>query len=144
MGEKKSISIDDFEIYLDAQGEVNFDKLCYQISLKQNKNIESLLIKLQNEGHNLISISRMVIRHFNRLYQVKSLINQGKSEKMALDSLVPNVFFKYQNDFSKSVNMWDENQLMCFLKKINEVELFSKQDPVVASLVFRKLITQFI
>lgn len=144
MGNKKSIAIEDLENYLDMQGEVTFDKLCYQISLKQNKNIESLLTKLQNEGHNLISITRMVIRHFNRLYQVKSLINQGKSEKIALDSLMPNVFFKYLNDFSKSLSLWDENQLMYFLKKLNEVELFSKKDPAIASLIFRKLITQFI
>lgn len=144
IGDKQTIAIDDLQSYLDMQGEINFDNLCYQISLKQNKNIELLLTKLQNEGHNLVSITRMVIRHFNRLYQVKLSINQGKSEKNALDSLVPNVFFKYMSDFSKSLSLWDENQLILFLKKLNEVELFSKKDPVIALLIFRKLITQFI
>ncbi len=140
---RKHVLLEHLEDYLELQGEVTFDRLCYQVSLKQPKDVELLLFKLQNEGHNIVSITRMIMRHFNRLYQVKLLINQGKSEKMALDSLVPSVFFKQENDFCQSLKLWSEQQLMNFLKQLNELELMAKQNAVLSSLMIKKLFISF-
>lgn len=140
LGEKKHIIIDDLKDFLQLQGEVSFDKLCYQVSLKQNNDIELLLDKLQNEGHNLVSIIRILMRHFNRLYQVKLLIDQGRNEQMALDSLHPNVFFKQINDFSRSIKLWSKIELIEFLKQLNDLELIAKQSPSLANLALRKAV----
>ena len=142
LGDKKHVVMDDLKDFLQAQGDVTFDKLCYQVSLKQLNGIELLLDKLQSEGHNLVSITRMMIRHFNRLYQVKLLIEQGKSDQTALDSLQPNVFFKQVNDFTKSVKLWTKKQLIEFLQQLNELELAAKQNPGLANLRFRNSLMQ--
>ncbi|MEK6733908.1 MAG: hypothetical protein AABY27_02240, partial [Pseudomonadota bacterium] len=105
-GNKKHLEIQDLRNFLELQPEISFDKLCYQISLKKFENIEVILDRLQSEGHSLVSIIRMMLRHFNRLYQVKSLIEQGASEKQALDALSPPVFFKQMNDFTNSLKLW--------------------------------------
>jgi DNA polymerase-3 subunit delta len=139
LSDKKHVVIDDLKGFLQAQGEVTFDKLCYQASLRQE--CDQLLDKLQSEGHNLVSISRMLMRHFNRLYQVKLLIEQGKTEQAALDSLQPSVFFKQVNDFSKSLKLWTKKQLIEFLAQLNEIELLAKQNPSLANLMIRKYIT---
>lgn len=138
VGDKKHITMDDLKDFLEIQGEVSFDKLCYQISLKQINNIELLLDKLQNEGHNLVSIIRMLMRHFNRLFQVKLLLEQGNNEQTALDSLNPNVFFKHLNDFIRSFKLWSKEELIKFLEQLNDLELLAKQNPSLANLSLRK------
>ena len=139
LGEKKQVIESDLNGYLESQGEVNFDRLCYKMSLKETKELEPLLAKLQNEGHNLVSITRMLIRHFYRLYQVKHLITQGKTEQQAMASLFPPVFFKQVNDFSRSLKLWSDKELMSLLREFTELELISKQNPATAELILRNI-----
>lgn len=141
---KKHIKISDLEIYLELQGEINFERLCYQISLKKSANTELLLNKLQNEGHNLVSLIRIIIKHFDRLYQAKHMMKQGLTEKSALDRLTPPIFFKQVSDFCQSLKLWKEEDIISFLKKLNAIELLSKQNIILADLSLRKEITNFL
>ena len=84
------------------------------------------------------------MRHFNRLYQVKHLIGQGKTEQQALDSLTPPLFFKQVNNFSHSLKLWTEVQLVDFLKRLNQVELAAKQTSIPADLMFKALLLQIV
>ncbi len=136
---KKNIADKDLEDYLDLQGEANFDKLCYKMSLKEASELESLLVKLQNDGNNLVAIIRILIRHFFRLYQVKSLITQGKYEQEAMASLSPPVFFKQIQDFSRSVKLWSDLELFDLLESLNKIELLAKQNLPMADLALRKI-----
>lgn len=140
LGDKKHIVSSDLKDYLILQEEVSFDKLCYKISLKQITHIEKLLTKLEHEGHNLVSISRMLVRHFTRIYQVKNLIYLGKTEQQALTSLYPPVFFKQINDFSQSLRLWNEKELIDFLSKLNQIELTAKSKPSSANLMLKSTI----
>ena len=140
LGNKKSVVEEDLQGYLDSQGEITLDKLCYRISLKELKELEPLLIKLQNAGHNLVSITRMIIRHFYRLYQVKHLITKGKTEQQAMASLYPPVFFKQVNDFTRSLKLWSDEQLLDRLKSLTELELMAKKDLVTAGLILKNMI----
>lgn len=140
LGDKKSVVEEDLQGYLESQGEITLDKLCYKISLKEVKEIEYLLVKLQNTGHNLVSITRMIIRHFYRLYQVKHLIEEGKTEQQAMASLYPPVFFKQVNDFTRSLKLWDKKQLLDRLKSLTELELLAKKDQEVAKLMIKHII----
>lgn len=136
---KKNITDKDLEDYLDLQGEINFDKLCYKMSLKEISDLEGLLLKLQNDGNNLVSIIRVLIRHFFRLYQVKSLIMQGSSEAEAVASLSPPVFFKQVQDFNRSIKLWSDIELFDFLKDLNAIELMAKQNLSMAELALKKM-----
>lgn len=140
LGDKKNILEEDLQEYLDSQGEITLDRLCYKISLKEVKEIECLLVKLQNSGYSLVSIIRMIIRHFYRLYQVKHLITQGKIEQQAMASLYPPVFFKQVNDFTRSLKLWDNNQLLDLLKSLTELELIAKKNLSTADLMLRSII----
>ncbi len=136
---KNNITDKDLEDYLDLQGEANFDKLCYKMSLKEVSELEALLLKLQNDGNNLVSIVRVLIRHFFRLYQVKSLIIQGSIEQEAMASLSPPVFFKQVQDFGRSVKLWSDSELFNLLKSLNEIELMAKQNLSMAELHLKKI-----
>lgn len=142
LGDKKNIIEEDLEKYLESEGEVNFDKLCFKMSLKEVNNLETLLIKLQNEGHNLISISRMLSRHFYRLYQVKKIINTGQTEQQAMNSLFPPVFFKQTNNFTKSLKLWSEKELLEFLKQLNQFELMAKKDSATGELILKNMMVR--
>lgn len=136
--EKKQISIDDLHQYLEQQSDVTFDKLCYKISLKQKNDIESYLLKLQNEGHNAVALIRMISRHFFRIYQAKHLIiQQNKTEQQAMESLSPPVFFKQVNDFSRSLKLWNIQDLQNFLEKLTYAELEVKKNSTTASLTLQ-------
>jgi DNA polymerase-3 subunit delta len=140
LGDKKSVVEEDLQGYLDSQGEVTLDKLCYKISLKEQQDLESLLIKLQNSGYNLVSIIRVIIRHFYRLYQVKHLITQGKTDQQAMSSLFPPVFFKQVNDFNRSLRLWDDKQLLTRLNDLTELEMLAKKDILTAELMFKNIV----
>ena len=142
LNDKKQITTSDIKDYLEVQGEVSFDKLSYQLSLRQVDETELLLNNLQNEGHNLVSIVRMVARHFTRLLQTRLLIDQGKTEQQALDALVPALFFKQINDFSKSIKLWNKVQLIEILQQLTEVELAAKKASLSAELTLKKLIME--
>lgn len=97
------------------------------------------MLKLQNDGNNLVSIIRVLIRHFFRLYQVKSLIMQGSSEAEAVASLSPPVFFKQVQDFNRSIKLWSDIELFDFLKDLNAIELMAKQNLSMAELALKKM-----
>ena len=139
MGNKKHISIEDIEGYLDRQGEVTFEKLCYQISLRKAKDLEFYLNRLLSEGHNLVAITRMIMYHFHRLYQVKLLIEQGKSETAALESLSPPIFFKQIGEFTQSLNLWTKSQISEMLKQLVDLEFAAKQTSMPATLILRRI-----
>lgn len=144
LADKKHIVEEDLQGYLESQGEVSFDRLCYKMSLKEIKELEPLLIKLQNEGHNLVSITRVLNRHFYRLYQVKTLIIQGKEEQQAMNSLYPPVFFKQVNDFTRSIKLWSDVALLDILKKLTKLELMAKKNPITAELMLKNIMIQII
>jgi len=135
---KQHIALADLKGHLIWQTEVSFDNLCYQASLRQVNNIEGLLAKLQSEGHNLVSIIRMLIRHFSRLYQVRNLIDQGKPEQQAMSSLSPPVFFKQVEEFSKCLKLWTSPQLLQMLEQLNDLEFAAKQTSMPAGLMLRR------
>lgn len=139
LAEKDNFSLEDLEHYLELQGEVSFDKLCFQISLKQIQNIDLHIDKLQNEGHNLVAIIRILIRHFYRLHQVKQIISQGKTEQQALETLTPPIFFKQQNYFSRSLGLWSIEELQNLLSKLTKAELLAKKNPTLAELNLKSL-----
>ena len=140
LGDKKNILVSDLENYLHKQGEISFDKLCYQLSLREVDEIEELLLKLLNQGHNLVQIIRMVIYHFNRLHQVKCLIEQGKSEQQSIASLYPPIFFKQVENFNKSLTLWKKEQLIKTLMDLTAIELSTKQNSTTALTIFKQMI----
>ena len=139
LGDKTHILVKDLENYLVIQGEVSFDKLCYQLSLRESDGIDILLSKLQKQGHNLVQIIRMVIYHFNHIHQVKSLIDQKKSQQQAVATLFPPIFFKQQEKFNRSIKLWSKCQLIQMLKDLTDLELSAKQSAATAELLFKQM-----
>lgn len=144
LGDKKHVTFNDLAEFLENQEEVSFDRLSYKLSLKQKGDVENLYYKLRNEGHNPVSIVRFIARHFYRIYQVRILLDQGKSEAYAAETLHPPVFFKQVPDFNKSVKLWNNAQLVNILKKINELELEVKRSPQFANLSFKRLMLEIV
>ncbi len=144
LSDKKQLNRIDIIGFLDEQDEVSFDKFCYSVSLKKANNVKPLLIKLQNEGHNLVSIIRFLSKHIYRLYQVKSLIVNGQNEYNAINTLQPPVFFKQTNDFSQSLKLWGIKELIAFLDKLTKLELVAKQSPHLAQLEVERAIINII
>jgi DNA polymerase III subunit delta len=138
--QKKQITQQDLHLYIKQQEETSFDNLCYSLSLKKLKNIEIIINNLQHEGNNIVAITRVILRHFYRIYQVKNSIKQGKTIQQSIDSLYPSVFFKYIDHFAQSVKLWSEADLIAILKKLNNIELMAKTNPTSANLMLRNLI----
>lgn len=140
LADRKNLSKEDLSIYLELQGEISFDKLCYDVSLKKIRNSDSLVDKLLNEGHNVIAITRMLIRHFYRILQVKELIENGRNEQQALASLSPPVFFKQLHDFNNSLKLWSISEIKDLLKQLTKIELQSKQYSSPSALLLKNIL----
>lgn len=135
LGNKNNIKLSDIENYFDSLGAVSFERLCYDLSLRKIQNIQEQIEKLQQEGHNLVSIIRMVAYHFNRLYQARVIFEETKNITKSIETLIPQVFFKNLNDFTASVKLWNSLQLREFIFKLNQLELSAKKHPNTINLI---------
>lgn len=137
--EQKSISTKDLDQYLETCSEINFDKLCFAMSSRQAEKSELFLKQLLAEGHTLVSIIRIVARHFFRLYQARSQVETGINEKQAVSSLSPPVFFKQLNNFTQALKLWHTEELINIIDSLNQLEFESKQTNNNSILLFKKL-----
>ena len=53
-----------------------------------------------------------------RILEVKSKIKSGKEKDLAIKSLKPAVFFKDIPEFDKHLDIWNEEDIYYFLKKL--------------------------
>lgn len=136
LGKEKKIELRHINQYFNSLGAISFESLCYDLSLLKLDNIEKKIYSLQLDGNNLVTIIRAVNNHFNRLYQVKKILEVNNNLSQAITSLSPPVFFKYVTDFSASINLWGAKQLLRVISLLGELELSVKKNPNDANLIF--------
>lgn len=121
------IDLDDVQTVVSDVKQLGMDMLCHAVA--ERRLVEALPIYqdlIVNEEEP-IALVRSLSRHFNRLLQVKTLMQQGKAVEQALQALQPPLFFRDKPRFVKQLQLWTIDQLMDFLQTCQTTEWSCKQ-----------------
>ena len=124
--EKDFISFEDAKevIVYDEYSEI--DDMCVAFCYRDTKKVMEMIDKFDCMGIKDIVIIRYVARYFMKLQAALQNIGLGMNAKEAMDKLTPKVFFKYQKDFLKHLDIWNYDNVLVVLNKLLEIEMLGK------------------
>lgn len=140
MGNEKHIRLADVEACIGESMDTSLDDVCNLLALNCREEVERVVSRMFREGIAPIAIIRALLRHFTRLYLVKSHMASGMDEGSALGKLRPPVFFKQAPLFKQQLRVWGEPQLAAMLQMLNKAELTTKTTGNPPEVVCRQLL----
>ena len=96
----------------------NINKLIFFLSSKEKTNFLRSLFKSKEIQNDHLRLINYFSDHLMRILEVKSKIKSGKEKDLAIKSLKPPVFFKDIPEFGKHLDIWNEEDIYYFLKKL--------------------------
>lgn len=118
------ISVDDV---MESCGDVrsqSLDDLVHATGLGRYDQAQQILRRLLDDEIAAIVILRSLMNHFNRLAEVlMRQSEEGLSLKQAMDKLNPRVFFKWENDFQRQLQLWSPQNLKAVRDNLVQTEV---------------------
>ncbi len=118
-----------------CQGDVRsrtFDELVNAVGLGDAPRMAASFTALTREQTAPVAILRTVQGHFRRLYQVHLKMEGGLDAKIAMKSLQPPVFWKYEDQFATQLRRWPRGRIENLLNMLGQVEAQTKQTAMPA------------
>lgn len=118
-----------------CQGDVRsrtFDELVNAVGLGDAPRMAASFAALTREQTAPVAILRTVQGHFRRLYQVHLKMESGLDAKIAMKSLQPPVFWKYEDQFATQLRRWPRGRIENLLNMLGQVEAQTKQTAMPA------------
>jgi len=118
-----------------CQGDVRsrtFDELVNAVGLGDAPRMAASFAALTREQTAPVAILRTVQGHFRRLYQVHLKMETGLDAKIAMKSLQPPVFWKYEDQFAAQLRRWPRGRIENLLNMLGQVEAQTKQTAMPA------------
>ena len=108
-------------------GAASLDDLTYAVAGANAKVAMEAYQRLVGEGVADIVILRTLQNHFRRIHYVTSKMSQGDPMDIALKSLQPPIFFKYNAAFKAQINKWRGPKLDMVMAKLADLEAQTKR-----------------
>ncbi|MDB5492653.1 MAG: polymerase [Micavibrio sp.] len=124
------IRLEDVQACCGQDGEHSLDDLIYATAGNQPEVAIRTFKQLVDEGTALVVIQRSLQTHFRRLHFTRSLMENGKSQMEAMNSLNPKIFFKWEDSFRNQVGRWPINILESTLNRLASLEADCKKTGV--------------
>jgi DNA polymerase-3 subunit delta len=105
---------------------LSMDDLILALADGDDHTTQALLDRLYGEGQAMISLLRMVSRHFMRLHLAGGAMAHGKSADQALSLLKPPIFFKVKGRFLGQLRHWPPARAAQALDLLLEAEMDCK------------------
>jgi DNA polymerase-3 subunit delta len=135
-GEEKKLTLEDAQALVDYNRDTGFDELANAIADHNLQALDKTLALLISEGTQPVAYIRTLLRYFNRLYYIKSLMSTGQSADAVIQGLRPPVFFKQVPTLTRHAQNWSIEQICKAMKLLVAAELACKTSdlpPVTAS-----------
>lgn len=104
--DKKSVSLEDVQNCTGDHSFLSLEELGFCIAEQKYDEIARIYSRLVAEGTHEVFIVRMVLRHFNRLYEAQMTVSKGVSIAEAVSKLRPPPFFIYRDRFLMHMKKW--------------------------------------
>ncbi|MCD6035654.1 MAG: polymerase subunit delta [Rickettsiales bacterium] len=140
MGQEKRVKIADVRAAVGESVEASLDAFSEAVASRTAAKVEKEASRLLNEGTAPVVMIRALQRYFARLHMAKGQIAMGKTEKEAMASLSPPVFFKQEDIFRSQLQGWSMSRLEQMLQALIKAERLTKQTGIPADTVTRQLL----
>ncbi len=135
--ENRGISISEVSQIISAPSEKNsYDPLIHSIIEQNFTLVEQEISKLTDSGVHLVAISRNIANYFVKLLKAQTLIKQGMSEKFAIDTIKPPIFFKNIPYFKKGLQTYTARRITYIIHKLTELEIDLKSKNISPKLLW--------
>jgi DNA polymerase-3 subunit delta len=124
---QKQISLEDVKASAGDTGLSSLDDLTYAMTGGNREACLQALSRLLAEDVDPIKILRSLQYHVGRLLQVRAQIDEGVSIDMALRTLQPPLFFKFNDIFKAQVNRHSHENLRKILLQLGDLEARTKK-----------------
>jgi DNA polymerase-3 subunit delta len=74
-------------------------------------------------GAEEMNIIRSLNQHFTKLMNLKALVAGGTPLAQAMQNMRPPIFFKEQDEFTRHVTRWSEQDIVKLMNRLNTIEL---------------------
>jgi DNA polymerase-3 subunit delta len=100
------IEISDITTIITDAVDQDLDAFVFAIADRDIKTADQHLGRSMEAGQSPIALLRAIQRHFMRLSEARTVLDQGQNAKAAMASLRPPVFFTRQQHFSRQLSRW--------------------------------------
>ena len=121
------VTSEDVEVLLGLSDEIGLDRLIDAAMLGQMDKLDRDLASGYQRDLSTAVIIRALLNHIERLYSVKSATQSGQSERDAMKSLRPPVFYKREDAFRNQLRRWNVPTLQQALHLALKSEVDTRQ-----------------
>lgn len=136
----KTIRLADVEACAGDVRSRTFDELVHAVGTGDVNRMAASLAALTREQTPAVAILRTVQGHFRKLYQCHLKMDAGADAKMAMKSLNPPVFFKFEDAFIQQLRRWPRPRIESLLNALNAVEAQTKQTAMPADTLTAQIL----
>lgn len=125
-GEEKTLYIEDIQALVGYNRDTDVDDVVSAVADKNLAALEAALSRLLREGVQPVTYLRGLQRYFNRLYAMRTLMDNGQSAGEIIASARPPVFFKQVPVMTRHLQAWSLSSIVKALALLIEAELACK------------------
>ena len=137
LGEQKTLNLVEVLDLLADSSELTLNEITAAVSGRNTAKLEKSLNRAFAEHMNAVPILRSVQWQFQRLANVKMMMQNGMAAEAALSALRPQVFKMQQTQFLSALHKWDAEQLKQALSVITNAELEAKASTIDPDITCR-------
>lgn len=134
-GEAGEISLDEVTQILGDNAAFSIEALAFATASGNMLALSKDINRLLREGESEVAVLRGVSRLFQRLWQVRSSLDQGISLDKAVDNLKPKVIFKWETQFKGLCQRWSGDKLSRALERLTQAEIDCKSTGLPGKLI---------
>ena len=141
LGDKKQISLDDVDAVIPKTEMASFDELCHAVALGKQQEADRLCRSLLLNGETPVSITRILMMHFNKLLLAVDMSENGLSRDDVLKKILRANQFKQKDIIASQIYLWKKPFLTKVLQLLLETEKQTKTTELPAELMLERAIT---
>ena len=134
-GQGGKIALEDARAVIGDVAESTLDELSQAVTNGETGKAQKLLQRLFGEGTATVPILRALARHFGRLAEARTMIDEGLDPETAVGKLRPPVFFRAKQPMVSAAERWNSARLANALDRLVRAEIDCKTTGMSAELM---------
>lgn len=121
-----TVTLEDAEACVGDSAASSLDALINAAAGGRQDDLDRALVRVLAEGAAPVAILRVAGRHFQRLHQVRGMVDRGMAIDAAVQKLRPPVFFKAADALKAQARLWSAEAVARALDLLTEAEMDCK------------------
>ncbi len=141
LGNKTNITDSDVQAIIPDTANATTDMLCFAVAEGNHKTADKALRILLANGENPVTVTRLLMGHFNKLLIGADLLSRRTSTDEICRKLLRANQFKLKEDIMRQVYAWKKEYVYKSLQLLIETEKQTKSTGIPAELVIERTVT---